>query len=350
MNRETTQKEWLLGKNVDELTQIAMDFGLRRFVGAQLADWIYKKRVTSLDQMTNISVKIRSEIGERYQVGGFTPVDCQESCDGTKKYLYPSIGDQSRGRSGDIEAVYIPDGDRATLCISSQRGCKMGCRFCMTGTMGFSHHLTSGEIVGEIMRLPEFDRLTNVVLMGMGEPLDNWGNVYRALECITSQWGLGWSPTRITLSSIGIRGTLAEFINQTRVHLAISLHNPISHERAQMMPIERAEPISEILGYIRSLDWSGQRRVSFEYIMFSGLNDTDLHLAALVDLLSGLECRVNLIRFHAIPDSPYRGSSQGVIDSFNRRLNLAGVRTTTRGSRGEDIFAACGMLATKDER
>ncbi len=318
-----------------------MSFGLRRFVGAQLADWIYKKRVKSLDEMTNISPKVREQIAAEYCVGGFQTCDVACSKDGTKKYLYPALC------GGDIESVYIPDKDRATLCISSQRGCRMGCRFCMTGRMGLLGNLSAGEIIGQIMRLEEFDKLTNVVLMGMGEPLDNWEQVSKALLCITSQWGLAWSPTRITLSTIGLLRPLKEFIESSKVHLAVSLHNPFGDERSEMMPIEKGQPIAEVIDYLRKQDWSSQRRVSFEYIMFEGINDSERHLRGLVSLLEGLECRMNLIRFHAIPDAPYRGSKDDVIERFNRGLNKAGVRTTTRSSRGEDIFAACGMLSTQ---
>lgn len=333
-------KHWLLGKSVEQLTELAVSFGLRRFVGAQLADWLYKKRVSSLEMMTNVSAKIAAQIGDQFDVGGFAPTHVQESVDGTKKYLFPSID------GGDIEAVYIPDNERATLCISSQRGCRMGCKFCMTARMGFSHNLTSGEIVGQIVRLPEYENLTNVVLMGMGEPLDNWDNVRAALEVITAPWGLGWSPTRITLSTIGVLPALERFMVETKVHLAVSLHNPFDDQRAEMMPVQNKYSVSEIIEFLGHQDFAHQRRLSFEYIMFEGLNDSESHLHELVRLLRPLKCRVNLIRFHSIPDSPYRGSGDSVISFFNRSLNDSGVITTTRNSRGEDIFAACGMLAT----
>lgn len=336
------EKQWLLGLSVDQLTDLCLSLGLRRFVGAQLADWLYKKQISDFGQMSNISPKIIDQLTQKnYTIGGLAPLHAQKSVDGTIKYLYPSIG------GGDIETVYIPDNDRATLCISSQRGCRMGCRFCMTARMGFSHNLTAGEIIGQIIRLPEYNSLTNVVLMGMGEPLDNWDNVLAALQIITAPWGLGWSPTRITLSTIGVLPFLERFMNETKVHLAVSLHNPFDDERAQMMPIQNKYKISDVINFLKTQDWNGQRRVSFEYIMFDGLNDTTRHLDELVHLLKPLKCRVNLIRFHTIPNAPYKGSPDERIREFNGQLNSLGVITTTRNSRGEDIFAACGMLATE---
>lgn len=336
-------KEWLLGKTVDELTEIAVGLGLRRFVGAQLAEWIYKKRVTGFEQMTNISPKIIAQLCEKYEVGGVAPGFFQESVDGTKKYLFKAL------EGGDVEAVFIPDGDRATLCVSSQVGCRMGCKFCFTARMGFRANLTAGEIVGQIIRLPEFDRLSNVVLMGMGEPLDN-PFIYNALECMTAQWGLAWSPTRITLSTVGVSDNVERFLKTTKVHLAVSLHNPFDDQRAKMMPVQNKFPITQFLELLKGDYFEHQRRLSFEYIMFDGLNDGKEHLDELIKLLKPLRARVNLIRFHTIPDSPFKGASEEKIAFFNKSLNDAGVLTTTRSSRGEDIFAACGMLSTVDNK
>ena len=333
-----TPKPWLLGKTVDELTEIAIELGMRRFIGAQLAEWLYKKKVDSFDKMTNLSAKFRAVIAEKYDVGGFQPSTTQTSLDFTEKYLFPSL------IGGEIETVYIPDKDRATLCISSQRGCRMRCKFCMTGRMGFHHNLNAGEIIGQILRTPKTDEITNVVLMGMGEPLDNPA-VFKALEIMTAAWGFAWSPTRITLSTIGVIPALEKFLNETKVHLAISLHNPIESERETMMPAQRKNNISQIIAMLKKYDFAHQRRLSFEYIMFNEINDTPEHLAELIKMLKPLDCRVNLIRFHAIPNSDYKGSPHSKIQEFNQALNHAGIRTTTRSSRGEDIFAACGMLA-----
>ncbi len=264
----------------------------------------------------------------------------QRSADGTKKYLFPTL----QGRF--IESAYIPDGDRATLCVSSQSGCRMGCRFCMTARQGFAHHLTAGEILNQIRSIPESDRLTNVVYMGMGEPLDNAEQVIRSIEVLTSDWGYGWSPTRITVSTVGVIPAMRELLRRTRVHLAVSLHDPIPAERAAMMPAERRYPIEQVVAELRRHDFVHQRRISFEYIVFRGVNDTPAHVAALTRLLAGLRCRINLIRFHAIPDAPFEGADEPTMVRLRDELSRRGITTTIRASRGEDIQAACGLLST----
>ena len=264
----------------------------------------------------------------------------QRSADGTKKYLFPTL----QGRF--IESAYIPDGDRATLCVSSQSGCRMGCRFCMTARQGFAHHLTAGEILNQIRSIPESDRLTNVVYMGMGEPLDNAEQVIRSIEVLTSDWGYGWSPTRITVSTVGVIPAMRELLRRTRVHLAVSLHDPIPAERAAMMPAERRYPIEQVVAELRRHDFAHQRRISFEYIVFRGVNDTPAHVAALTRLLAGLRCRINLIRFHAIPDAPFEGADEPTMVRLRDELSRRGITTTIRASRGEDIQAACGLLST----
>ena len=224
----------------------------------------------------------------------------------------------------------------------------MGCTFCMTGRQGFHGNLTAREIIAQFMDVDEAEELTNAVFMGMGEPLDNWDNVKSAIEILTSEWGFGWSPKRITLSTIGDLATLKDFLDSTRCHLAVSLHNPFHEERQKLMPVENRYPLSEVLSLIRQYDFTGQGRVTFEYIMFAGVNDTKRHADALARLLSGLECRVNLIRFHKIPDSPLASGSEQMIEAFQARLGAAGVTATVRASRGEDIMAACGLLAGKN--
>lgn len=338
-------KDNLIGQTIDELTQTALDNGFRRFVGAQLTDWIYKKRVGSIADITNLSLSAREALSEKYDLGRIAPIDVQTSADGTRKYLFPT----PKGNS--IEAVYIPSENSRTLCISSQAGCRMGCKFCMTGRMGFLENLTADQIVNQILAVQESMELTNVVFMGMGEPLDNMDNVMRAIEIITAPWGLAWSPTRITLSTIGVNQNLDKFLSDSRVSLAVSLHNPFHDERLAMMPAENANAIAQTIEIVRRHDFTHHRRLSFEYIMFDGVNDTERHLDALINMLGSMrEIRVNLIRFHQIPNSDLKGSSREVIKWFNSELNKAGITTTTRSSRGEDILAACGMLsATKKQ-
>ena len=332
-------REQLLGKTPDELKEIALKVGLPAFTGKQIAGWLYGRKVRSIDEMTNISKIGRERLKEEYSLGVTLPSACQVSSDGTKKYLFPI------GEGNAVEAVMIPDDDRKTLCVSSQAGCRMGCRFCMTGRQGFHGNLSVAEILSQFIAIDEAPELTNAVFMGMGEPLDNFGNVMKAIEVLTADWGFGWSPKRITLSTIGVLPNLRKYLDSTRCHLAVSLHNPFPDERAEMMPVQKAWPVQEVIDMIREYDFSGQRRVSFEYTMFAGLNDDKRHADALIRLLRGLECRVNLIRFHKIPDAPFETSPQIIMENFRNRLSNHGITCTIRASRGEDILAACGMLA-----
>ena len=345
----------LLGKNPEELKQIALENGLPAFAGKQIAQWIYQKKVRTIDEMTNLSKAGRERLADRYEVGRVAWSDLQCSRDGTKKYLFPVSCSHLHGlnrsdtdphlEASSIEAVMIPDEDRRTLCVSSQAGCKMGCKFCMTGRQGFHGNLSAGDIINQFLSVEESDTLTNTVFMGMGEPLDNYENVKRAIDILTADWGFGWSPKRITLSSIGVLPNLRRFLDETRCHLAISMHDPFGDERGTLMPVQQAYPLEDVLALIREYDFTGQRRVSFEYTMFSGLNDDKRHADAIIRLLRGLECRVNLIRFHKIPDFPYETSHDGSMELFRDRLSRAGITATIRASRGEDIYAACGMLA-----
>ncbi len=334
-------REPLLGKTPAELKEVALKVGLPAFAGKQLAGWLYGRRVRSFEEMTNISKVGRERLAEEYDLGLVTPSSCQVSRDGTKKYLFPLGGGDA------VEAVMIPDDERKTLCVSSQAGCRMGCKFCMTGRQGFHGNLDAAQIISQYLAIDEAENLTNTVFMGMGEPLDNYENVKRAIEILTADWGFGWSPKRITLSSIGVLPNLRRYLEETRCHLAISMHNPFPEERLELMPVQKPFPIEKVVELIRQYDFSGQRRVSFEYAMFTGVNDSDRHADAVIRMLRGLECRVNLIRFHKIPDFPYETSSETSMERFRDRLSRAGITATIRASRGEDIFAACGMLAGK---
>lgn len=334
------QKRTLLGLTLAELQALAKELGMPGFAAKQIAAWLYDKKVASIDEMTNLSLKHRELLKEAYEVGAEAPVDAMRSVDGTVKYLYRV------GEGHFVEAVYIPDGDRATLCVSSQVGCKMNCKFCMTGKQGFSAHLTAGQIINQINSLPERDRLTNVVMMGMGEPLDNLDEVLKALDIMTAPYGYAWSPKRVTLSTVGLRKGLRRFLEETDCHLAVSLHSPIPQQRRELMPAEKAFSMVEIVDLLRGYDFSKQRRLSFEYILFKGVNDSPLHARELVKLLRGLDCRVNLIRFHAIPGVDLSGCDMEAMTAFRDYLTSHGVFTTIRASRGEDIFAACGMLST----
>ena len=393
----------LLGKTLEELKEIALELSLPAFTAKQIADWLYKKRVTSIDKMTNLSKSARERLSKEFVIGIDQTLQVVTSQDGTKKYLFkpqctagpqPAIGDQRTAgqqstakqqstverqsaaeqqstaeqpgcASGSIESVIIPDNERKTICVSSQVGCKMACTFCMTGRQGFHGNLTVASILSQFIAVEESQELTNAVFMGMGEPLDNLENVMRAIEVLTADWGFAWSPKRITLSTIGVttqlggRGIvwkgveyknvnpLKFFLDNCKVHLAVSLHNPFYEERLALMPAERTFPLEKSLKLIKEYDFTGQRRVSFEYTMFNKVNDSKRHADRLAQLLRGLECRVNLIRFHSIPDSPLESSPMQVIEHFRERLQASGITATIRASRGEDILAACGMLSGK---
>lgn len=332
-------KPGLLGMNPAELGEVAAAAGLRPFAARQMAAWLYQKHADGFDAMTDIPKRAREFLKENYRVGREAPKTEARSSDGTAKYLFEGAG----GR--DIEAVYIPDRERATLCVSSQAGCRMNCTFCMTGRGGFQGQLDAGAIINQLLSVPESGQLTNAVFMGMGEPADNADAVLRAIEIMTSPWGMGWSPRRITVSSIGKLDGLRRFLDESQVHIAISVHNPFAGERERIMPVERAFPLREVMALLRNYDFAHQRRLSLEYTMFAGRNDDERHADALARMLKGTHARVNLIRFHRIPGFDGMPSDRATMERFRDRLNELGVTATIRASRGEDIMAACGMLA-----
>ena len=341
IKNEYMKKQSLLGKTPLEIKTIVESLKMPKYTANQIAEWIYKKRVSTFDEMTNLSKKHRELLNENFSVGIYNPSVEKKSTDGTIKYLYDTHG------GNNVETVFIPEEDRATLCISSQVGCKFGCTFCMTGKMGFKENLTAGEILNQIFSQPNFDLLTNIVFMGMGEPLDNINEVLRTCEILTSEWGLAWSPRRITVSTVGVMANMTKLLEQTQAHVAISLHSPFDEERARLMPVQKANPINGVINLLRKYDWWGQRRLSFEYIMFDGINDTEKHLNGLRMLLKGLHCRVNLIRYHDIPELPYKTTSENKMAYFRDSLTENNIIATIRRSRGQDIEAACGMLSSQ---
>ncbi|MFW5773341.1 MAG: 23S rRNA (adenine(2503)-C(2))-methyltransferase RlmN [Tangfeifania sp.] len=334
-------KEKLFGKTLKELQEVANELGLPKFTAKQMADWLYKKDISSVDEMTNLSKKARELLNEKYETGLTPPAKIQVSTDGTKKYLFPTFQHKF------IETAMIPEQDRNTVCVSSQVGCKMGCLFCMTGKQGFQGQLTAGEIVNQIKSIDEASEVSNIVYMGMGEPFDNLDEVLKSIEILTADWGFAMSPRRITVSTIGIIPAMLRFLEESEAHLAVSLHTPFNEERRNLMPVEVAYPIEEVVAEIKNRDFGRQRRVSFEYILFEGLNDSPRHVKELARLLSGLKCRINLIRFHPVPGTPLKSPAEETIQRFKEELNQKGILTTIRASRGQDIYAACGLLSTK---
>ena len=348
-NTERTKKR-LLGLTAVELKQVALQLGMPAYTGGQIAKWLYEKGVMSIDEMTNLSKRNRELLDAEYCVGAMAPIDCQRSVDGTVKYLFPvrtsAFSDNSENAVKFVETVFIPEDDRATLCVSCQVGCKMNCLFCQTGKQGFQGNLTVADILNQIYALPERDQLTNIVFMGQGEPMDNLDNVLKATDILTAPDGYAWSPKRITVSSVGLRNKLKRFLDESQCHIAISMHSPLHDQRLSLMPAEKAMGIREVVDLLKQYDFTHQRRCSFEYICFGGLNDTLEHGREIVRLVKGLECRVNLIRFHQIPGINLPNSDLSRIETLRDYLTDNGVFSTIRASRGQDIFAACGLLST----
>ena len=339
-----SKKIELYGASLEQLRTICESLDLPRFAPKQIAKWLYTRFVTDIDAMTDLSKVARERLKEHCELGLSAPLKVSVSQDGTKKYLFRT----SQGEY--IESALIPDGERMTLCVSSQAGCKMGCKFCATGRMGFRHQLSATEIINQILSIPERDKLTNLVFMGMGEPLDNIDNLLRTLDILTAEWGMAWSPTRITVSTAGVAKTLPRLLDDSKVHIAVSLHNPFPEERKEIMPIESSYSIREVCDILRRYDFTHQRRVSFEYIVLEGMNCSMRHIKELSRLLDGIKCRINLIRFHKIPDSPFYSPELERIIEFRDTLTKRGIQTTLRASRGEDIEAACGLLSTAEKK
>lgn len=347
---DINNKPKLTGMTLAELKDVAVKGKMPAFVGKQLAEWIYGKEVTEFSEMVNISKKNRAWLEDNYTIGRRAPESRMKSTDGTVKCLFKT----DEGHL--IESVYIPDRGRATLCVSSQAGCRMNCYFCATGKMGFKGHLSAAEIINQILQFPlakdegsgREHALTNIVFMGMGEPLDNYREVKRVIDILTSEWGMAWSPKRITVSTVGKLPELKDLLDDTQVHIAISVHSADMLQRESMMPAQKAFPLSSVMKLLSGYDFSHQRRLSLEYILWRGVNDDIAHADMLVKLIGNLECRVNLIRFHAIEGVDLRPSSEERMLMFRNYLNSKGVTATIRASRGEDIMAACGMLAAKN--
>ncbi|MBR1882212.1 MAG: 23S rRNA (adenine(2503)-C(2))-methyltransferase RlmN [Muribaculaceae bacterium] len=340
MNTKKNQLTPLAGMTLEDLYEVVKELEMPRFTAKQLAEWIYQKKVKTFDEMLNISKANRQRLAQEYCVGLNYPAESLRSADGTVKYLF-DVGD---GKA--IETVYIPDEDRSTLCISSQKGCRMNCYFCMTGRQGYHGNLTANQIINQVLSVPQSDQLTNVVFMGMGEPLDNLEEVMRVIAILTEPWGLGWSPKRVTVSTVGKKPELKTLVEKTNVHIAVSVHNAVREERQSLMPLEKIYQIKDVLEMLGHYDFAHQRRLSVEYIMWQWFNDDIAHADALREILPNEHVRVNLIRYHKIPEIPkLRTSSDERMTQFRDYLNAHGVICTIRRSRGEDIGAACGMLA-----
>lgn len=330
----------ILGKTQKEIQELAVEKGLKKFNGSQITQWLYQKSAVDFESMTNLSKEVRTRLNKEFTIGRSMPVSVQTSVDGTKKYLF-------QVEKGFIETVVIPDEDRRTICVSSQAGCKWACKFCMTGKQGFQQDLSAGEIINQFLSVEESGTLTNVVFMGMGEPLDNFEEVKKSIDILTSEWGFAMSPYRITVSSIGLQPNFTRLIEETRVHIALSLHSPFDAERLSLMPVEKVHPLDRTLKALKNADIHNQRKISFEYLVFKGINDSIRHAKKLVEITKGIKCKINLMSFHPFEGAEFESPEHDRITAFRDYLTEHGVYSTIRLSKGRDIDAACGMLSTK---
>lgn len=339
----------LTGLTRPEAEALAESLGQPAYRGRQLFRWVQARRARELAAMTDLSRGFRAALAERAVVGRPTVAKVQRALDGTRKYLFRLADGE------EIESVLIPDEARLTACISTQAGCPLACRFCLTGLMGMRRNLTAAEIVGEVHQLQEglegAERISNLVLMGMGEPLLNLPQVEKALRILCDELGADLSPRRITLSTAGhVPGIRALAETDLGVNLAVSLSATTDAVRNLIMPINRRWPIAELLQACRDYPLPNRRRLTFEYVMLDGVNDSDQDAARLVRLLRGIRAKINLIPFNATPDLPDRPSPRRRVEAFQRILHDAGMTATIRESRGADIAAACGMLKTDADR
>ena len=345
---DNTAKTNLLGMSQDRLEQFFAERGEKPFRARQVMQWIYQRGVFDFDEMTDLSKKLREELKREAAVELPAVQSRLDSKDGTSKWLFATDCGQA------VETVFIPEPGRGTLCISSQVGCALDCAFCATGAQGFNRNLTSAEIVGQVLvankELPRRENgdpaVTNVVFMGMGEPLANYRNVIPVLELLISDWALGLSRRRVTISTSGIVPQINKLGDDCNVSLAVSLHAPNDELRDRIVPINRLHPIRELLDAC----WAyaakrANRFITFEYVMLRGVNDSLAHADELHDLLSGKPAKVNLIPFNPFAGTEFKRSSANTIEHFQNRLRQRGIVATTRRTRGDDIDAACGQLA-----
>jgi 23S rRNA (adenine2503-C2)-methyltransferase len=330
------------------------DAGEPGYRAAQILQWVHRRGANDFGAMSNLGKALRCRLAETFTIGRLTPSRVEQAADGTRKLLF-TLPSEPPARAAAIESVLIPQTDRPggardrlTLCISTQAGCGMGCTFCATARMGLVRNLRPAEIVAQVeaaQRLAAPETVTNLVLMGMGEPLANYDAVRLALEILTAEWGYAISPRRITVSTVGLAPLIPRFIAETRVHLAVSLHAPTDAQRERLVPVNRRYPLAALIAACREVPLARRRRITFEYVMLAGENDSDLDARRLVRLLHGLRAKVNLIPFNPFPGCAYAPAPRARIVRFQELLLSQGVHATIRESRGQDIQAACGQLA-----
>ena len=332
-------KTGICGLSADEILNLISVWGFSYSHAVSISNSIYKKKATIISQFSKIPKKLIGQLAEATIIGTIKPVLYEVSTDKTIKYLFRT----DTGK--EFETVYIPDGKRNTVCVSTQSGCRMGCPFCATARYGFRGNLSAGEIINQIISLPVSGKLTHVVFMGMGEPMDNLENVLKACEILTAEWGLSISPRNITVSTIGIISGVDKFLLESDCNLTLSLHSPFPEERKLIIPAENHYPVHNVLELMKNFPLNKKRRLSVAYVMIKDLNDTDRHLDELKKLLLGTKIRVNILPYHPARDNSGESSSAERMQYFKHNLVVSGISASIRKSRGVDISAACGLLA-----
>lgn len=331
----------------EELLEEVRELGEKPYRAEQIYGWVYRKCAASIDSMTDVSKALRERLKESYTIDGINVLEVKTSFDGTKKFL-SGLSDGSR-----IESVLIPEGDRLTLCVSSQAGCALGCRFCMTGLSGFTRNLTLSELNGQVFAakglLDEGEAITNIVLMGMGEPLNNYDNVLRFVSVLTDGKGFGFSHNKVTVSTAGLVPGIRRLGAEANINLAVSLNATTDEVRDRIMPINKKYPLDELLDALRGYPHNGKKHVTIEYVMLANVNDSVEDARRLARLLRGIPCKINLIPFNPFPGSRYQAPDNQRVSTFSKVLQDSGYFAIVRASKGADIQAACGQLKGRYE-
>ena len=326
----------------EELLEEVRGLEEKPYRAEQIYGWVYRKGATSIDSMTDVSKVLRERLKEVYSIEGINVLEVRTSLDGTRKFL-SGLSDGSR-----IESVLIPEGDRLTLCVSSQAGCALGCRFCMTGMSGFTRNLTLSELNGQVFAakglLEEGTAITNIVLMGMGEPLNNLDNVLRFASILTDGKGFGFSHNRVTLSTAGVVPGIRRLAEEANINLAVSLNATTDEVRDRIMPINRKYPLEVLLDALRGYPHPGKKHITIEYVMLADINDSIDDAKRLARMLRGIPCKINLIPFNPFAGSRYRAPENQRVSAFSKLLQDSGYVAIVRASKGADILAACGQL------
>lgn len=330
----------LCGLNIEEIFRIIQPEGFDYNYAFKVANTIYKKRINDFSRILNIPNKLKIYLTDNTTAGIYEPITSESSIDETVKYLFINpAGNQ-------FETVYIPDGKRNTVCVSTQSGCRMGCPFCVTAKYGFHGNLSAGDILNQVLSIHPASKVTHIVLMGMGEPMDNLENVLKATSIMTAEWGMAISPGNITVSTVGIMPAVSLFLEKSRCNLTLSLYSPFEDERFNVIPAEKKYPAREIVKVMKSYPLQKKRRFSIAYVMMKNVNDTDRHLTGIKAMLAGSGIRVNLLPYHPVKNDDNASSSDERMQYFRHNLVISGISASVRKSRGTDISAACGLLAT----